>query len=144
MGIKTVAVYSDVDAKAQFVRMADEAHWIGPSPTTESYLVKEKILAVAKRAGAQALHPGYGFLSENPDFAEMCQAAGVVFVGPPVSALRAMGSKAAAKQIMTDAGVPVTPAYYGEDQEDARLVAEAEKVGYPVMIKAVTGGGGRE
>ena len=143
MGIKTVAVYSDVDAKAQFVRMADEAHWIGPSPTTESYLVKEKILAVAKRAGAQALHPGYGFLSENPDFAEMCQTAGVVFVGPPVSALRAMGSKAAAKQIMMDAGVPVTPAYYGEDQEDALLVAEAEKVGYPVMIKAVTGGGGK-
>ena len=143
MGIKTVAVYSDADAKAQFVRMADEAHWIGPSPTTESYLVKEKILAVAKRAGAQALHPGYGFLSENPDFAEMCQEAGVVFVGPPVSALRAMGSKAAAKQIMTDAGVPVTPAYYGEDQDDARLVKEAEKVGYPVMIKAVTGGGGK-
>ncbi|KAM3574061.1 hypothetical protein VYU27_003959 [Nannochloropsis oceanica] len=143
MGIKTVAVYSDADARAQFVQMADEAHWIGPSPTRESYLVKEKILAVAQRAGAQALHPGYGFLSENPDFAEMCQAAGVLFVGPSVSALRAMGSKAAAKQIMTDAGVPVTPSYYGEDQDDARLVAEAEKVGYPVMIKAVTGGGGK-
>lgn len=143
MGIKTVAVYSDADARSQFVRMADEAHWIGPSPTTESYLVKEKILEVAKRAGVQALHPGYGFLSENPDFAEMCQSAGVVFVGPPVPALRSMGSKAAAKRIMTEAGVPVTPAYYGEDQDDARLLAEAEKVGYPVMIKAVTGGGGK-
>ena len=143
MGIKTVAVYSDADATAQFVKMADEAHHIGPSPTTESYLVKEKILAVAQRSGAQALHPGYGFLSENAEFAEMCQQAGVTFIGPPLSALRSMGSKATAKQIMTDAGVPVTPAYYGEDQADARLVAEAERVGYPVMIKAVNGGGGK-
>lgn len=143
MGIRTVAVYSDADAKALHVREADEAVHIGPSPARESYLVGEKIIAAAKATGAQAIHPGYGFLSENSDFAEAVIAAGLVWVGPKPDSIRAMGLKDAAKQRMIAAGVPVTPGYLGENQDPAHLQAEAEKIGYPVLIKAVAGGGGK-
>ena len=119
MGIKTVAVYSDADASARHVRLADEAVHIGPAPSRESYLQADKIIAAAKQTGAQAIHPGYGFLSENEDFAEACAAAGVVFIGPPAAAIRAMGSKSAAKSLMEKAGVPLTPGYHGDDQEPA-------------------------
>jgi 3-methylcrotonyl-CoA carboxylase alpha subunit len=143
MGIRTVAVYSDADAKALHVRQADEAVHIGPSPARESYLVGEKIIAAAKATGAEAIHPGYGFLSENADFAEAVIAAGLVWVGPKPDSIRAMGLKDAAKERMIAAGVPVTPGYLGENQDPAHLKAEADKVGYPVLIKAVAGGGGK-
>jgi len=143
LGIKTVAVYSDADANSMYVRMADEAVHIGPPPTNESYLVHEKLIEAALRTGAQALHPGYGFLSENSDFAKKCRDNGVEFIGPPNSALLSMGSKSEAKTIMRAAGVPITPAYYGDEQGNDHLEAEALKVGYPVLIKAVTGGGGK-
>src|SRR3954449_7575049 len=143
MGIRTVAVYSDADAKALHVRQADEAVHIGPSPAWESYLVGEKIIAAAKATGAEAIHPGYGFLSENADFAEAVEAAGLVWVGPKASSIRAMGLKDAAKALMMAAGVPVTPGYLGEDQVPERLQAEADAIGYPVLIKAVAGGGGK-
>lgn len=143
LGIRTVAVYSDADAKALHVREADEAVHIGPSPTRESYLVGEKILAAAKETGAEAIHPGYGFLSENAEFAQAVMDAGLVWVGPNPSSITAMGLKDAAKKLMTDAGVPVTPGYMGEDQSASGLAEEAGKIGYPVLIKAVAGGGGK-
>lgn len=143
MGIKTVAVYSDADANAQHVLQADEAVDIGGSQSSESYLCADKVIAAAKRTGAQAIHPGYGFLSENESFAEALQDAGLIFIGPPVKAIAAMGSKSAAKNIMAEAGVPLVPGYHGEDQSDDLLAAEAEKIGYPVLLKAAYGGGGK-
>ncbi|URD62229.1 acetyl/propionyl/methylcrotonyl-CoA carboxylase subunit alpha [Sphingomonas sp. KRR8] len=143
LGVRTVAVYSDADAKAMHVRMADEAVHIGPSPARESYLVGERIIAAAKETGAEAIHPGYGFLSENADFAEAVIDAGLIWVGPKPASIRAMGLKDAAKKLMSAAGVPVTPGYLGEDQSPDRLQAEADAIGYPVLIKAVAGGGGK-
>ncbi len=143
MGIRTVAVYSDADAKALHVRMADEAVHIGPSPARESYLVGEKIIAAAKATKAKAIHPGYGFLSENADFAQAVIDAGLIWVGPKPASIRAMGLKDAAKKLMAGAGVPVTPGYLGEDQDPKRLQKEADAIGYPVLIKAVAGGGGK-
>lgn len=143
MGIATVAVYSEADADAPHVRMADQAVLIGPAAARESYLVGEKIIEAALMTGADAIHPGYGFLSENAEFAEAVSAAGLTWIGPPPSAIRAMGLKDAAKSLMAAAGVPVTPGYLGEDQTPARLQAEADKIGYPVLIKAVAGGGGK-
>jgi len=143
LGIATVAVYSEADARAQHVLAADEAHLIGPAPASESYLRGDRILAVAKRSGAQAIHPGYGFLSENEGFAEACEQAGVVFIGPPAAAIRAMGSKSAAKALMAKAGVPLVPGYHGEGQDPAQLQREADRIGYPVLIKASAGGGGK-
>jgi 3-methylcrotonyl-CoA carboxylase alpha subunit len=143
MGIRTIAVYSDADATARHVRLADEAVRIGPAAARESYLSIEAILGAAKSTGAQALHPGYGFLSENADLAEACASAGVIFVGPTAASIRAMGSKSSAKALMVEANVPVTPGYHGEDQEPARLAAEAARIGFPVLIKATAGGGGK-
>ena len=143
LGIRTVAVYSDADAKALHVRMADEAVHIGPSPARESYLVGEKIIEAAKATGAEAIHPGYGFLSENADFAQAVIDAGLIWVGPKPHSIRAMGLKDAAKKLMANAGVPVTPGYLGEDQDPKRLKKEADAIGYPVLIKAVAGGGGK-
>jgi len=143
LGVRTVAVYSDADANALHVRMADEAVNIGPAPARESYLVGGRIIAAAKEAGAEAIHPGYGFLSENADFAQAVLDAGLVWVGPKPGSIRAMGLKDAAKKLMSDAGVPVTPGYLGEDQNSERLKVEADAIGYPVLIKAVAGGGGK-
>ncbi|WP_062345111.1 biotin carboxylase N-terminal domain-containing protein [Novosphingobium sp. CCH12-A3] len=143
LGIRTVAVYSDADAKALHVRSADEAVHIGPSPARESYLLAEKIIAAAKATGAEAIHPGYGFLSENAEFAQAVLDAGLVWVGPKPASITAMGLKDAAKARMIAAGVPVTPGYLGEDQTPERLQAEADAIGYPVLIKAVAGGGGK-
>ena len=143
LGVRTVAVYSDADAKALHVRMADEAVHIGPSPARESYLVGEKIIEAARATGADAIHPGYGFLSENADFAQAVIDAGLIWVGPKPDSIRAMGLKDAAKKLMSDAGVPVTPGYLGEDQDPKRLKKEAGAIGYPVLIKAVAGGGGK-
>jgi 3-methylcrotonyl-CoA carboxylase alpha subunit len=143
MGIETVAVFSDADAEALHVTSADLAHRLGPAPARESYLDAEKILAAARATEADAIHPGYGFLSENADFAEAVVAAGLIFVGPPASAIRAMGSKAAAKALMETAGVPLVPGYHGDDQSDDRLAAEAVRIGFPVLIKASAGGGGK-
>jgi 3-methylcrotonyl-CoA carboxylase alpha subunit len=143
MGIATVAVYSDADAKALHVRQADEAVHIGPSPAAESYLVGEKIIAAAKQTGAEAIHPGYGFLSENAGFAQAVIDAGLVWVGPKPGSIEAMGLKDAAKTLMQEAGVPVTPGYLGKDQSLERLKKEADAIGYPVLIKAVAGGGGK-
>jgi 3-methylcrotonyl-CoA carboxylase alpha subunit len=141
--IETVAVYSDADAHAMHVASADTAIHIGGASPTESYLSIERIIAAAKASGAEAIHPGYGFLSENAVFAEACAKAGIVFIGPPASAIRAMGSKSAAKVLMEKAKVPVVPGYHGEKQEPALLAKEAERIGYPVLIKAVAGGGGK-
>ena len=143
MGIRTIAVYSDADAGALHVRQADEAVHIGASPARESYLVGERIIAAAQASGAAAIHPGYGFLSENADFAQAVLDAGIVWVGPNPDSIRAMGLKDAAKQRMIAAGVPVTPGYLGEDQSPERLRQEADAIGYPVLIKAVAGGGGK-
>jgi 3-methylcrotonyl-CoA carboxylase alpha subunit len=143
LGVRTVAVYSDADVRAKHVAMADEAYRIGPAAARESYLCADAILAAARRSGARAVHPGYGFLSENADFAEACAAAGLVFVGPPPDAIRAMGSKSAAKRLMERAGVPLVPGYHGEDQAPARLAFEAERIGWPVLVKAAAGGGGK-
>ncbi len=143
MGIRTVAVYSDADAKALHVREADEAVHIGPSPARESYLVGAKIIAAAKATGAEAIHPGYGFLSENAEFAQAVIDAGLVWVGPKPSSITAMGLKDAAKALMADAGVPVTPGYMGANQDPAFLAEQAAEIGYPVLIKAVAGGGGK-
>ncbi|MCW5624150.1 MAG: acetyl/propionyl/methylcrotonyl-CoA carboxylase subunit alpha [Burkholderiales bacterium] len=143
MGIRTVAVYSEADARALHVSACDEAFLIGPPPARESYLRAERILEVAQRAGAQAVHPGYGFLSENEGFAEACAAAGVTFIGPPPAAIRAMGSKSNSKQLMEKAGVPLVPGYHGDDQDPALLAREAERIGFPVLIKASAGGGGK-
>jgi 3-methylcrotonyl-CoA carboxylase alpha subunit len=143
LGIATVAVYSDADANALHVELADEAHRIGPAAPRDSYLRADAILEAARVSGAQAIHPGYGFLSENADFAEACTAAGVFFIGPPASAIRAMGGKSEAKALMAEAGVPLVPGYHGEDQADATLIAAASAIGYPVLIKASAGGGGK-
>ena len=143
LGYQTVAVYSDADRDAPHVALADEAVHIGASPAAESYLKVDAILAAARKTGADALHPGYGFLSENAGFAQACADAGVVFIGPPASAITAMGDKALAKRRMLDAGVPCAPGYLGADQSDAVLMTEAEKMGYPLLVKAVAGGGGR-
>ena len=143
MGISTVAVYSDADRKALHVRLADESVHIGPSPAVESYLVIEKIIAAAKETGADAVHPGYGFLSENPDFVRACEKAKLIFIGPSAEAMEAMGLKDAAKKLMDEAGVPITPGYHGKDQSPKLLKAKAGMIGYPVLIKAVAGGGGK-
>ncbi|MGN6112479.1 MAG: acetyl/propionyl/methylcrotonyl-CoA carboxylase subunit alpha, partial [Luteimonas sp.] len=143
MGIRTVAVYSEADADAQHVRLADEAHPIGGSRPQDSYLRGDAILEVALRSGAQAIHPGYGFLSENADFADAVEAAGVVFIGPKAASMRKMGSKAGAKDLMQAAGVPVVPGYTGEDQSPELLAREAARIGFPLMIKAAHGGGGK-
>jgi 3-methylcrotonyl-CoA carboxylase alpha subunit len=143
LGIRTVAVYSEADAQAPHVREADAAVWIGPPPAADSYLRGDRIVAAARAEDAEAIHPGYGFLSESADFAEAVTAAGLVWVGPPPGAIRAMGLKDAAKRLMASAGVPVTPGYLGEDQAEARLEQEAGALGYPVLIKAVAGGGGK-
>ena len=143
LGVRTIAVHSDVDADMPFVREADEAVMIGPASARESYLAGAKILEAAKATKASAIHPGYGFLSENAEFAEAVQAAGLVWVGAPPVAIRAMGLKDAAKRLMQKAGVPVTPGYMGDDQSAQRLQNEANKIGYPVLIKAVAGGGGK-
>ena len=143
MGIRTVAVYSEADAGARHVRLADEAVCIGAPPPKESYLVVAKIIGAALATGAQAIHPGYGFLSENEEFAEACAMNGIVFIGPPVTAIRAMGSKSEAKKLMEKAGVPLTPGYHGDNQEPAFLKQQADAIGYPVLIKAAAGGGGK-
>ncbi|MBR0655452.1 acetyl/propionyl/methylcrotonyl-CoA carboxylase subunit alpha [Plastoroseomonas arctica] len=143
MGIKTVAVHSEADAGALHVALADEAIAIGPAPARQSYLDIAAILDAARRTGAEAIHPGYGFLSENADFAEACAAAGLVFIGPPAGAIRAMGSKAASKALMEASGVPLVPGYHGEAQDTATLADAAARIGYPVLIKASAGGGGR-
>ena len=143
LGIASVAVYSEADRAARHVHLADEAYPIGPAPARESYLSIPRILDAARRSGAEAIHPGYGFLSENAEFAEACTEAGIVFIGPPVAAIRAMGSKSAAKAIMEHSGVPLVPGYHGERQEMALLAEEAARIGYPVLIKASAGGGGK-
>jgi 3-methylcrotonyl-CoA carboxylase alpha subunit len=143
LGIATVAVHSDADARARHVLACDEAVAIGPAPVSESYLRADCILAAAKATGAQAIHPGYGFLSENPDFADAVAAAGLVFIGPPASAIRSMGLKDASKRLMVEAGVPVTPGYHGENQDPGFLAKQAAEIGYPVLIKASAGGGGK-
>jgi 3-methylcrotonyl-CoA carboxylase alpha subunit len=143
LGIRTVSVYSDADADALHVKLADEAYHIGPSPARESYLLGDVILEVALRSGARAVHPGYGFLSENAGFAEACATAGIVFIGPPCEAIRAMGSKSAAKEIMGAAGVPLVPGYHGQNKDSVFLRTEADRIGYPLLIKASAGGGGK-
>jgi 3-methylcrotonyl-CoA carboxylase alpha subunit len=143
LGIQTVAVYSEADATAQHVRLADFAYPIGGPQPADSYLRGDAIVEVAKKAGAQAIHPGYGFLSENPDFAEVCEKAGIVFIGPSAASMRKMGSKAGAKELMAAHGVPVVPGYTGEDQDPALLAREAQRIGFPLMIKAAYGGGGK-
>jgi 3-methylcrotonyl-CoA carboxylase alpha subunit len=143
MGIATVAVYSAADRNALHVNLADEAIYIGPSPSTESYLVVDNIIQAALSTGAQAIHPGYGFLSENADFSRQCDANKLVFIGPPVAAILAMGSKSAAKNIMAKANVPLVPGYHGDDQNPAILKQSADEMGYPVLLKAAAGGGGK-
>ena len=143
MGVETVAVYSEADRDALHVEMADDARLIGPAPARQSYLDPEAVIAAARDSGAEAVHPGYGFLSENADFAEACAAAGLVFIGPPASAIRAMGGKSEAKALMEKAGVPLVPGYHGADQSPDGLAAEAARIGYPVLAKASAGGGGK-
>jgi 3-methylcrotonyl-CoA carboxylase alpha subunit len=143
LGVTSIAVYSEADAHARHVRLADEAYYLGPAPAAESYLNIGKILALAQRIGADAVHPGYGFLSENAAFAQACTEAGLIFVGPPASAIRAMGSKSASKAAMAAVGVPVAPGYHGEEQSSRRLIEEAQRVGFPLIIKASAGGGGK-
>ena len=143
LGVRTVAVYSTADARARHVQMADEAYCIGPAPTRESYLRADKIIAVAQQSGADAIHPGYGFLSENAGFAAAVAEAGLVFVGPSASAISAMGGKSQAKALMQQAGVPLIPGYHGEAQDEATLVAKSLEIGLPVLLKASAGGGGK-
>ncbi|KAJ3113048.1 hypothetical protein HK098_007834 [Nowakowskiella sp. JEL0407] len=143
LGIKTVAIYSDEDKNSLHVNLAEEAYRVGPAPSAESYLQMSKIIEIAKFTGAQGIHPGYGFLSENAEFAELVSNSGIAFIGPPASAIVSMGSKSESKIIMTAAGVNVVPGYHGEDQSIQKLEAEAEKIGYPVLIKAIKGGGGK-
>src|SRR6478672_9532151 len=143
MGIRTVAVYSEADAGSKHVAVCDEAVLIGPAAAKESYLCGEKIIAVALATGAQAIHPGYGFLSENAQFADAVEAAGIAFIGPPASSMRAMGSKSAAKQLMEGANVPLVPGYHGDAQDPELLQSEANRIGYPVLLKASAGGGGK-
>uniref|UniRef100_F1KY20 Methylcrotonoyl-CoA carboxylase subunit alpha n=1 Tax=Ascaris suum TaxID=6253 RepID=F1KY20_ASCSU len=143
LGIETVAIFSDADRHSMHTKRADVAYHIGPSPSLQSYLNMEKIIETALRSGAQAIHPGYGFLSENATFAEKCASAGIIFIGPPPKAIRDMGAKSVSKQLMADAGVPVVMGYHGREQTDDRLRHEAANIGYPVMLKAVYGGGGK-
>ncbi len=143
MGIRTVAVYSDADRNALHVRKADEAYAIGPAPATQSYLRMHALVQIARQCGAQAIHPGYGFLAENADFVEACTAAGIVFIGPPATAMRLMGSKIAAKRLALEVNAPIIPGYNGDSQDDAVLVREAERIGFPLLIKASAGGGGK-
>ena len=143
LGIRTVAVFSDADANARHVKLADEAYCIGAAAASESYLLGEKIIEVARSANAEAIHPGYGFLSENANFSRLCKEANIVFIGPPESAIEAMGSKSSAKAIMSKANVPLVPGYYGDNQDDSFLLAKAQKIGFPVLIKASAGGGGK-
>ena len=143
LGIATVAVYSDADAQSQHVKLADEAVHIGQAPAAQSYLQMERIIQAALDTGAQAIHPGYGFLSENDQFALACEKNNIVFIGPPVEAILAMGLKATSKALMEKAGVPLTPGYHGENQDTAFLKAQADQIGYPVLIKASAGGGGK-
>jgi 3-methylcrotonyl-CoA carboxylase alpha subunit len=143
LGIRTVAVYSQADSQSQHVAMCDESVLIGPAPAKESYLQIERIIAAARDTGAEAIHPGYGFLSENEEFAAACEANGVVFIGPPASAIRAMGSKSAAKALMEKAHVPLVPGYHGERQEPDFLREQADAISYPVLLKASAGGGGK-
>ncbi|HYF66112.1 MAG TPA: biotin carboxylase N-terminal domain-containing protein, partial [Herpetosiphonaceae bacterium] len=143
LGIEAIAVYSEADARALHVREADRAVLIGPAPAAQSYLNVAAIIDAARRTGAQAIHPGYGFLSENAGFARACAEAGIVFVGPPASAIEAMGSKSAAKKLAEQAGVPTVPGYNGDDQSPEHLLAAAERVGFPLLIKASAGGGGK-
>ncbi len=142
-GISPIAVYSEADRDALHVALADAAYPIGPAPAVESYLRSENLLQAAHQAGADAIHPGYGFLSENADFAQACADAGITFVGPPADVIRLLGDKIAAKQLMAAAGVPIVPGYNGEDQSDRRLLREAKQIGTPLLIKAAAGGGGR-
>jgi 3-methylcrotonyl-CoA carboxylase alpha subunit len=143
MGLRSIAVFSDADAGAMHVALADDAIRIGPAPARDSYLAIPALIEAARRTGAEAIHPGYGFLSENADFAAACAEAGLVFVGPPPAAIRAMGSKAAAKALMAEAGVPLVPGYHGEDQSEATLRAAAAGIGFPILVKASAGGGGK-
>jgi 3-methylcrotonyl-CoA carboxylase alpha subunit len=143
LGVKTVAVYSDADAKAMHVAMADEAVRLGPAPVADSYLRGDQIIEAALKTGAQGIHPGYGFLSENPDFVEAVEKAGLTFIGPSATSIRAMGLKDAAKALMEKANVPVVPGYHGADQSPDFLAQQAAEIGYPVLIKAVAGGGGK-
>ncbi len=143
MGIRTIAVYSDADILSRHVRLADEAVHIGPPEAAKSYLDVERILAAARKSGAEAIHPGYGFLSENPEFAEACTEAGITFIGPNAISMRQMALKDQAKKLMENSGVPVTPGYHGDNQDDEALAKAADGIGYPVLIKAVAGGGGR-
>jgi len=143
LGLRTIAVYSDADADAPHVQMADDAFRLGPAPVGESYLVADKIIKASKKTGAEAIHPGYGFLSENAEFAKACAKAGLIFIGPDPDAIDLMGDKAKAKRRMIAADVPCVPGYQGEDQSDATLLSEADNVGFPIMVKAAAGGGGR-
>ena len=143
LGVRTVAVYSDADMDAMHVELADEAYRLGPAAASESYLNGARLIEIARRAGAQAIHPGYGFLAENARFAEACAGAGVAFIGPPAEAIRAMGSKSAALELMAQAGIPVLPGYRGGDQSDDALIEAAKSVGFPLMVKPVAGGGGK-
>ena len=143
LGIRTVAVYSQADARAPHVLMADEAVRLGPAPAAESYLRADLVLEAARSTGAEAIHPGYGFLSENAGFAEACAKAGLVFIGPPPAAIQAMGLKAESKRLMEAAKVPLVPGYHGNAQDEATLRGAADSIGYPVLIKASAGGGGR-
>ena len=143
MGVRTVAVYSDADVKALHVEMADEAIHIGAAPSRESYLAMDKIIAAANQTGAQAIHPGYGFLSENAAFCQLCADNNITFIGPPIEAIKAMGSKSAAKNIMQKADVPLVPGYHGDNQDPAFLKQTADEMGYPVLLKAAAGGGGK-
>jgi 3-methylcrotonyl-CoA carboxylase alpha subunit len=143
LGVKTVAVFSDADANAEHVKLADEAVHIGPSNAQESYLRGDKIIAACLATNAKAVHPGYGFLSENLAFCKLCSDHGIEFIGPPPRAIKAMGSKSESKDIMIAAKVPVTPGYHGANQDNLFLLEQARQIGYPVMIKAVSGGGGK-
>jgi 3-methylcrotonyl-CoA carboxylase alpha subunit len=143
LGVRTVAVYSDADAASMHVEMADEAVRLGPAPSRESYLCVDKIIAAAKATGAEAIHPGYGFLSENADFARACREAGLTFIGPSPDAITAMGSKSGAKALMEKAGVPLVPGYHGDNQEEGFLLTQAHQIGFPVLLKASAGGGGK-
>src|SRR5258708_11335580 len=143
MGIRSIAVYSEADRYTGHVREADEAYNIGPAPAAQSYLRIDAIIDTALHSGAEAIHPGYGFLSENADFVEACERAGLVFIGPPASVMRLMGSKIAAKQLTQSVGAPTVPGYIGQQQDDAVLLAEAEHLGFPLLIKTSAEGGGK-